>query len=41
MANSDFKRCRHVIIQTVLNTDMTKHFAEKDNIASRMADEDF
>ena len=24
----NFKRCRHVIIQTVLTTDMTKHFVE-------------
>jgi len=28
MSYENFKRCRHVIIQTVLTTDMTKHFGE-------------
>ena len=28
MSRENFTRCRHVIIQTVLTTDMTKHFDE-------------
>ena len=41
MSRSDFKRTRHVIIQTVLSTDMTKHFVELGHLSSRMRDEDF
>ena len=26
MAKQDYKRARHIIIETVLTTDMTKHF---------------
>ena len=41
MSRSDFKRVRQVIIQTVLSTDMTKHFTELGHLNSRMRDEEF
>lgn len=41
MTRADFKRTRHIIIQTVLATDMTKHFGELSHLSSRMRDEDF
>ena len=41
MHRDAFVRMRHVIIQTVLTTDMTKHFVELGTISSRMHDEDF
>ena len=41
MQRADYKRCRHVIIQTVLTTDMSKHFSELGHLNSRMADEEF
>jgi len=41
MSRADFKRVRQVIIQTVLSTDMTKHFTELGHLNSRMRDEDF
>ena len=41
MHRADFKRVRQVIIQTVLATDMTKHFSELGHLNSRMRDEDF
>ena len=36
MSPNDFKRMRHVIIQTVLTTDMTKHFVELGTVNSRI-----
>ena len=41
MNQADFKRTRHVIIETVLMTDMSKHFVELSQINTRMADDDF
>jgi len=41
MTRADFKRTRHVIIQTVLTTDMTKHFSELGHLTTRVSDEDF
>lgn len=34
MANEDFRRCRQVIVLTVLNTDMAKHFVELGKLSS-------
>ncbi len=41
MNQADFKRTRHVIIETVLMTDMSKHFVELSQLTTRMSDEDF
>ena len=41
MNSADFKRCRKVIIITVLNTDMSKHFVELGHLSSRVADPSF
>ena len=41
MSREDFKRVRQVIIQTVLTTDMSKHFVELGSVSSRISDEDF
>ena len=41
MSREEFTRSRHVIIQTVLMTDMTKHFVELGTVSTRMADEEF
>ena len=41
MSRDEFKRVRHVIIQTVLTTDMTKHFIELGTLSSRLVDDDF
>jgi len=41
MNTTDYQRMRHLVIQTVLTTDMTKHFSELGNLTARMADEDF
>jgi len=41
ISRPDFARVRSLIIQTVLTTDMTKHFAELGNLTARMADEEF
>ena len=40
-SNVDFKKIRHMIIQTVLSTDMTKHFAELGHLKSRSSADDF
>ena len=34
MTNEDFRRCRQVIVLTVLNTDMAKHFEELGHLNS-------
>ena len=34
MTNEDFRRCRQVIVLTVLNTDMAKHFVELGKLSS-------
>ena len=39
--NADFKKIRHMIIQTVLATDMTKHFKEVGHLKSRLNAKDF
>ena len=39
--NADFKKIRHMIIQTVLATDMTKHFAEVGHLKTRSSASDF
>jgi len=36
MSPKEFKRCRHIILQTVLTTDMTKHFVELGQLTSRV-----
>ena len=41
MSRAEFTRVRSLIIQTVLTTDMAKHFTELGNVTTRMADEDF
>lgn len=41
MSREDFKRVRHVIIQTVMTTDMTKHFVEQGQLNARISDEAF
>ena len=41
MTNADFKRCRQVIILTVLNTDMAKHFKELGKLSIRVTDPSF
>ena len=41
MDREGFKRVRHIIIQTVLTTDMTKHFFELGHLTSRIMDEEF
>ena len=41
MTSPDFKRCRQVIILTVLNTDMAKHFSELGHLNSRLSDPNF
>jgi hypothetical protein len=41
MDRNQHKRVRHVIIQTVLTTDMTKHFVELGQVTARVGDEDF
>ena len=41
MTREQFKRVRHVIINTVLMTDMSKHFIELGSITSRLSDNEF
>ena len=41
MDRDSFKRVRHIIIQTVLTTVMTKHFVELGHLSSRVMDEEF
>ncbi len=36
MNQADYKRTRHVIIETVLMTDMSKHFVELSQLTTRM-----
>lgn len=41
MSDTEYKRCRHLMIENVLNTDMTKHFVEKDKIKTLIERKDF
>ena len=41
MTREQYKRVRQVIIQTVLMTDMSKHFIELGSITSRQSDDEF
>ena len=41
MSRDEFKRVRHMIIETVLTTDMTKHFLELGLLSSRLENENF
>ena len=38
---TEFKKIRHLIIETILSTDMTKHFTEMGHIKSRSTASDF
>lgn len=41
MTKEDYQRCRHVIIKTVLTTDMTNHFRELGLLTSLINDDSF
>ena len=41
MTIEDFRRCRQVIVLTVLNTDMAKHFEELGHLNSQVEDSNF